>query len=308
MARSGAGKLSKIVCCGEGMLELARDGQGWNLAYGGDTLNTAVHLARLGQTVAFLTALGGDEFSNRLKQRWAEEKLDTSYVLEHPSRTVGLYAISTDDRGERSFTYWRDASAAREMFALKGSEAAMEAASNAALLYFSLVTLAILPPDGRRALLNLAERVRQAGGRVAYDNNFRARLWPSAADAVYAHEAAIAVAGIGLPTLEDETHLVQMSDFIDVQRRWRELGCSHVVIKLGAQGCVLPDGQVVPPEKLLSPIDTSGAGDAFNAGYLSAILRGSEPADAARAGHRLAGWVISRSGALPPRDQHAPYD
>jgi 2-dehydro-3-deoxygluconokinase len=99
------------------MLELAA-GRGLGAGYGGDTLNTAIHLARAGHDVGYFTALGSDPFADDLRHRWAAERLDCSLVLAHPSRQTGLYAISTDAQGERSFAYWRDTSAAREMFAL----------------------------------------------------------------------------------------------------------------------------------------------------------------------------------------------
>src|SRR5262245_53851059 len=110
--------MARIVCCGEGMIELARQGEAWQVGHGGDTLNTSIHLARAGHRVAYLTALGADPFSARLKQAWADEGVDTALVLNHPRRRAGLYAIVTDDAGERSFVYWRETSAAREMFAL----------------------------------------------------------------------------------------------------------------------------------------------------------------------------------------------
>lgn len=78
-------------------------------------------------------------------------------------------------------------------------------------------------------------------------------------------------------------------------------------MKLGAGGCRLPDGRLCAPPAVLNPVDTSGAGDAFNAGYLFARLSGEDPQTAALAGHRLAGWVIGRPGAIPPRDAQAPY-
>ena len=118
--------MPKIVLIGEAMLELSRkNGGAWNMGYGGDTLNTAVHLARAGHDVAYLTAMGMDPFSDELVNIGLRgERLDISLVLRHPSRGPGLYAITTDETGERSFTYWRDNSAAREMFALSGSAAA----------------------------------------------------------------------------------------------------------------------------------------------------------------------------------------
>lgn len=284
------------------MLELSRDGPGWRLAYGGDTLNTAIHLARAGIDTAYLTALGTDPFSADLKARWAAEGLDTSLVLSDPARNPGLYAITCDDAGERSFTYWRGESAARHVFECHGIAAALDRASEVDLLAFSLVSLAILPESDRQALLALARKVRDNGGQVAFDGNYRPRLWPDQATARSARDAAIALATIGLPTLEDETLLSGESDAEAVAVHWQALGCTETVVKLGADGCRLPDGQIVSPARVLSPIDTSGAGDAFNAGYLAARLRGEAPAQAAIGGHALAGWTIMRRGAIPSRD------
>ena len=105
------------------MLELSRPlgSDGWHLGFGGDTLNTAIHLARGGHDIAYLTAIGCDPLSADLKPQWAAEGLDTALVLEPPVRATGLYAISTDAAGERSFSYWRDTSAARAMFDLPGN-------------------------------------------------------------------------------------------------------------------------------------------------------------------------------------------
>jgi 2-dehydro-3-deoxygluconokinase len=299
--------LARIVVIGEAMLEIARarpsvaDGE-WRLGYGGDTLNTAIHLARAGHDVGYLTALGNDPLAADLKDKWAAEGLDTSLVLDHPTRNTGLYAISTDARGERNFTYWRDSSAAREMLALPGSAAALDVAGKADLIVFSLITLAILSPEGRTILLDLARGVRANGGVVAFDGNYRARLWGSAEDARSARDAAIACADFGLPTLEDEAALGTDARADAVAAHWQRLGCIETVVKLGAAGCRLPDGELVTPDAVLDPIDTSGAGDAFNAGYLGARLNGADARDAARAGHRLAGWTIMRPGAIPARD------
>lgn len=294
--------MARIVLVGEAMLELARRGGNWQLGYGGDTLNTAIHLARRGQDVAYFTAIGTDPLSLDLKSKWAIEGLDNSLVLDHPNRSTGLYAISTDTAGERSFTYWRETSAAREMFDLSGSATALEQITTADLLAFSLITLAILPPAARSQLLDLALVVRRRGGQVAFDGNYRPRLWQSPAEAAAARDAAIACASIGLPTLEDETAISGESDPAAIAAHWQSLGCTETVVKLGPQGCRLPDGAIVAPLSVLEPVDTSGAGDAFNAGYLSARMGGADTSTAARAGHALAGWTIMRPGAIPARD------
>ncbi|MBB4858894.1 2-dehydro-3-deoxygluconokinase [Novosphingobium chloroacetimidivorans] len=298
----------RITIVGEGMLELApRARGGWDLGHGGDTLNSAIHLARLGGDVAFASALGTDAFSARLRAGWEAEGLDCSLLLSDPTREPGLYAIQVDEAGERSFAYWRGQSAARRLFELPESGRLAAAAARSDLLYFSLITLAILPESGRRMLLDIASQVRAAGGRVAFDGNYRPRLWASREEAMATRDEAIAHADIGLPTYDDEAQLSGERDADAVAAHWSGLGCGEVVVKQGGDGCRLPDGSWSVPPKVLAPVDTSGAGDAFNAAYLQARLDGSSPDVAAEQGHRLAGWVITRFGAIPPRDDEAPY-
>lgn len=272
------------------------------MGYGGDTLNTAIHLARAGHDVGYLTAIGCDPLSSDLIQRWSQEGLDTSLVLKHPTRATGLYAISTDARGERSFSYWRDSSAAREMFALPRISDALAHAERADLLVFSLITLAILPTDARATLSALCRTVRARGGKVAFDGNYRPRLWANAEDARSARDAAIALADIGLPTLEDEMQISGMQNADDVADIWCGLGCLETIVKLGADGAHDVARRTIPPPAILQPVDTSGAGDAFNAGYLDARMNGMDVTESIYEGHRLAGWCVMRPGAIPGRD------
>lgn len=301
-------QVGRVVVFGEGMIELSRspDG-GWRLGHGGDTLNTAIHLCRAGLPVAYLTALGADPFSAELRDGWEREGLDCSLIATHPTRQAGLYAITTDAAGERSFTYWRDASAARVMFDVPGADVAMAAARQARLLCFSLISLAILSREGRLKALDLASQVRGNGGQVAFDGNYRPRLWENRAEAIRWRDAAIAVSDIGLPTFEDEAVLCDAADPQEIAAHWERLGCGEVVVKLGAEGCRLPDGRTCPPPARLDPVDTSGAGDAFNGGYLAARIMGRTVDQAALHGHALAGWTVMRRGAIPPRDAAAPY-
>lgn len=302
---------------GEAMLELSRERgtDAWRMRFAGDTLNTALHIARQGIPTGYLTALGHDPYSAEMIAEWRREGLGTEAVMLHPSRQPGLYAIDTDAAGERTFTYWREHSAVRELFSLRDIDTVLAKIADASLLAFSLITLAVLPPDARARLLDLCREVRRRGGRVAFDGNYRARLWPSTAEAREARDAAIAVADIGLPTLEDELALQDAKDTQEpaevaaaaVAAHWQARGCAEVVVKLGAAGCLLGDGTLVPPPAIVRPVDTSGAGDAFNGGYLAARLRGENPRPAAEHGHRLAGWVVMQRGALPPRTPDAPY-
>lgn len=295
----------RIVVVGEGMIEVSAAASGARIGYGGDTLNTAVHLARAGRVVAFATALGTDAESDALRAAWAAEGIDPALIVSDPARGPGLYMIRNRADGDRSFTYWRETSAARAMFDLPGSGAMVAAAATADVLVYSLITLAILPAAARATLFGLCRTVRARGGRVVFDGNYRARLWPDVATAVAARDAALACCDIGMPTLDDEAAL-GIADVGAVADHWRERGVGEVVVKLGSGGALV-DGRVVPPPHVVAPVDSSGAGDAFNAAYLSARLGGADPAAAAVAGHRLAGWVVLQRGAIPARIPAAPY-
>ncbi len=293
--------MARIVCCGEGMLELANRDGNWIAGFGGDTLNTAVHLAREGHNVGYLSSLGNDPVSVDLRSRWQREGVDCSLVLTHPERQAGIYAISVDGNGERTFAYWRRDCAARDMFTLPGMAEAAAVVETARLFYFSLITLAILPEAGRKALLDLCRSVRSKGGLVAFDGNYRPSLWQSGYEACAWRDRAVALADIGLPTFDDEKLLGAFHPEETVAH-WQKLGCGEVVVKLGRDGCVLSDGTVLPPPRVVQPVDTSGAGDAFNAGYLSARLKDLDPRGAALAGHLSAGRTILFPGAIPPAE------
>ena len=298
---------SRIVCIGEGMVELSsRQGGGWTVHYGGDVLNVALHLARLGQDTALMTALGGDPFAGQIRSAWTREGLDVSLVQSVPERNTGLYAIVTDDNGERRFTYWRGESAARRMFHAPMTDRVLDQVRGAGLLFFSLITLAILPDEDREVLLRLASEVKAQGGRLAFDGNYRPALWENVEQARNWRDRAAALADFGFPSLDDESELGPADGAEAVRVQWADLGCGEVVLKLGSEGCILPDGSRLAAAELPA-LDTSGAGDAFDAGYLDARLDGASPADAAAAGQRLAGWVVMRAGAIPPRDHAAPY-
>lgn len=286
---------------GEAMLEYHSHG-GAGLRYGGDTLNTAIHLARAGHEVAFVTAVGTDPVSDALVAAWAAEGIDTRHVLRHPERSPGIYAIHLDEHGERSFLYWRDRSAARRMFDLPGIDAALDEAGSAKLLYFSLITLAIIE-GGRERLLGLAADRKNAGAAVAYDSNFRPALWPNARCAADASLEAMNVATIGLPTNSDERELWDRGESDHaIARRWLRAGCELIVVKAAERGCTVAEHRsselLVLPAKVVGVVDSSGAGDAFNGGFLGGWLDGRDIEVCVEQGQRFARRTLGHRGAI----------
>lgn len=295
----------RTACIGECMIELAGldFAQGTaRIGFAGDTANTATYLARLGVPTAYVTNVGRDSLSDALVARLAGEGIDTSLVGRHPDRLPGLYAIETDARGERSFRYWRSDSAARTLFSGIGPGLADLAAFST--LYVSGITLAILSASVRHRLVTALGSLRAQGRRVVFDPNYRPRLWRDADEAREAFAAIWAVTTLALPSRDDETALWGDADATDTARRLTALGVAEIVVKDGAAGPLLSvDGATerLATAPVETVVDTSGAGDSFNAGYIAARLGGAAPRDAALAGHRLAATVIGHHGAIIPR-------
>ena len=285
----------RIACIGECMIKLNQIDlvQGAaRLGFVGDTLNTTFYLARLGCDVSYITNLGTDAFSTQMLHRFAAEGINYSLIGRHDTRLPGLYAIETDPGGERSFRYWREDSAAQTLFSRVG--ASLADLKKFDVIYMSGITLAILPPEVRMALIAAATGLKDAGKQVVFDTNHRPSLWPDAATARTSFDAMWAATSLALPSYDDEERLYPGLSPSQVIDRISGLGPDEVVLKNGARGPMIRfDGASVQTAMAEAErvVDTSGAGDSFNAGYLAARLAGAEPLQAAVAGHRLASAV-----------------
>jgi 2-dehydro-3-deoxygluconokinase len=296
----------KVALFGECMIELQGEAFGaMRQTFGGDTLNTAVYLARSGAPrgvhATYATGLGDDRYSDEMLRRWQLEGVGTELVRRLPGRVPGLYTISVDERGERTFTYWRDSSAARAYF--DAPETPLErAADTLDALYFSGISLAILGPAARERLFVTARRVRAHGGRVIFDNNYRPRLWADAQTAQAAYAQALALSDVALVTLDDEQLLYGDASLAESRARSLAAPCGEVVIKQGGAPVVVrlagADPIEVPAVRVERVVDTTAAGDSFAGAYLAARLSGASAAEAAAAGARLAAQVIQHRGAI----------
>ena len=292
--------MATVACIGECMIELRElpDGR-LARSWGGDTLNTAVYLARLGTPVDYLTALGDDPWSGEMLAGWQAEGVGTARVPRLPGRLPGLYVIQTDAAGERRFSYWRGEAPARQLFDLPDTPALAAALPSYALLYFSGVSLSLYGETGRERLLTALAQARAGGSRVAFDTNFRLRGWRDLEEARAAFRQAIAAADIVLASREDLEPLFG-PELPEPAGAGLEL-----VLKRPDQTCrVTAPGVdlVVAAEPVARVVDTTAAGDSFAAAYLATRLAGGDPAAAAAAGPRLAGAVVGHRGAIIPRE------
>ena len=307
-------KRSAVVAIGECMVELSRASDGrFSLAFGGDTFNTAVYVARLGIPIAYATRLGDDPYSAGIVALGQEEGVDTSLIVQVPGRNAGLYLIETAANGERSFHYWRDRAPARELFDTPQSAAAVVAAMQSArLVYFSGITLSLYADAALERFWQALAEARAAGATIAFDGNFRPRGWDGGSPAGFERARAtyrrfLSLVDIALPSIDDEAKLWGDGSAEDCFERLQRLGVRDIVLKCAEHGAIVSTGNGhryeqthVPVPAVVAAVDTTAAGDSFNAAYLASHLKGRAAPDAAALGHRLAAVVVSHRGAIVP--------
>ncbi|GJE39187.1 sugar kinase [Methylobacterium persicinum] len=296
----------RAACFGECMLELRTRPDGLlSRSYGGDTLNTAVYLARLGAPVDYVTALGDDDLSAGMIRAWEGEGVGTGHVRRLPGCLPGLYVIETDPDGERRFLYWRDCAPVRRLFDPDHADATAAALAGAGLVYLSGISLSLFTGPARNRLFAALERARAQGARIAFDTNFRPRGWPDLAEARAAYDRMAGLSDVVFAGCEDVAALTGRGDPKDVLSWLDGAGVGEAVVKLARPGCLVRAAGApvaVPVPQRVAPVDTTAAGDSFAAGYLAARLAGRDPIVAAGEGHRLAGTVIAHPGAIIPRE------
>jgi len=297
------------------MIELRQDGRE-SLGYGfaGDTLNTTTYLRRLlpdeGFRVGYVSAIGDDLLSDQMLETWRSAGIDTELVRRFAGELPGLYWIRTDSHGEREFLYWRSAAAARGVLRDGFANRISNALSEGDLFYLTGISLAILPAEHREQLIALLANLRRAGITVAYDSNFRPRLWPDAASAAALHERMLASVDILMTSHVDEASMFGDAGLEATVRRIEGAGIGEWVIR-GEPGITVTaaDGQAMArpldPRKV---VDTTGAGDSFDAAYLAARLAGTDCAAAVAAGHALASIVVQHPGAIVPAERTPTLD
>ncbi|CEO41537.1 sugar kinase [Photobacterium kishitanii] len=306
--------MKRIALIGECMIELNGSSFGaMQQTYGGDSLNTAVYLARIaGQSVAidYISALGCDAISDGMIMRWQQEGINTATVLRDKHRQPGLYLIQLDEFGERTFLYWRDQSAARYMLRHSEFERVVKHLDGVDMVYLSGISLAILPPDDRQQLIDLLTRLSKKGVSIIFDSNYRPALWEDSETTRHCYRQLFAITDLALVTNDDEAALWGDTSEEETLLRLKQTGVKQAVVKMGPKGNYYENFMMdirtfVAATVVKNVVDTTSAGDSFNAGFIAGVIRGLSPVKCSELGHQLAGIVIQHKGAIIPASETA---
>jgi len=296
-----------IAAIGECLIELAPfAGKNYQLGFAGDTFNTAYYLRQTHTaSVSYVSAVGCDSYSQQLTDFIAEQQIDLRFINRITGSQSGLYLISNQANGEREFTYYREQAAAKQLIA-RLSDEQQQRLTEMDLLYFSGITLAILDEPQRRQLFSLLERAKSKGSLIVCDNNYREKLWPNQAQAIKTLHAFHQLTDLLFVTLDDEKKLYEDSSVQDTVLRYYDSELPRVVIKDGANPVQVLQNKkhyTLPVEPVTDIVDTTAAGDRFNAGFISAVIDGLTNQAAVKRGHQLAAQVIQAKGAIVPVKQ-----
>ena len=297
-----------VYAIGECMVEFARlSGGDFRRSFAGDVYNTAVYLRRLAPpscSVEFVTAIGDDETSAAMTAAWREENISLNHVAKLPGKSPGLYVIDTDETGERRFSYWRSASAAKEL-AVSLKKFDVDCLSQDDVIYYSGITIAILSEKSRQVLFSFVREAKRRGALIAFDPNYRPALWESREAAAQAVMHAYGAADVVLTGAEEEASLFgwgsEDSELAELER----IGVKEAILKSGEHGILgmwNSERFHVPFNPVERVVDTTAAGDSFAGAYLAFRICGVPPESATQKAARVAGVVVSHPGAIIDRD------
>lgn len=302
MVKDGEALGFDLVCVGEPMMEFNLqhpDGTGRRLyleAHGGDASNVAVAAARQGARTAFLSALGDDLAGASLRALWQSEGVAAEAVATDPDHPTGIYFVSHDAAGHH-FSYLRRGSAASRYRLDAAARAVIE---QAAVLFASGISLGI-SERAADTVFEAMDHARAAGRKVAFDSNYRPRLWPKARAAAVILQA-MRLADVVFPGLEDAEQLLGLADPDAVADLCLSLGAGVVVLKMGAAGALLatPEGRRRVAPFPCVPVDATGAGDTFCGSFLARLGAGDSLDECARYAACAAALATTGFGAVPP--------
>lgn len=298
--------MNKLAIIGECMIELNGEPFGnMRQTYGGDSLNTATYLARVSSPeqieVRYISALGTDKLSQSMLEAWQTDNINTDFVLLDEHRQPGLYLIQLDKFGERTFLYWRNQSAARYLLQHSDYPNILRAMAEVDMIYLSGISLAILPENDRSLLIEQLRELKKQGIKIAFDSNYRPKLWESVASAQQNYAKLLKLVDLALVTFDDEHLLWGDENEQATLTRLAQYGIETIVVKQGSLGATVQHNgkQIfVPTVPVENVVDTTSAGDSFNAGFLNGYLLGKDLTTCCQQGNQVAGIVIQHKGAI----------
>jgi len=296
--------MKSLLGIGECMLELSSVQDNlWQQKFAGDVFNTlwyAKALASEDISIRFFTAIGDDHSSEEMITFIKGSGVLCDNIPRIKNGVPGLYRIHLDG-AERSFSYWRDTSAAKQM--MKQAELLWAQVADADIVYLSGITMAILPDEDAETLIAGLRSALKPDAIIAFDPNIRPRLWASEERMKDVITRTAAISDLILPSFEDEQVTFGDKTPMETAERYQALGVKQIVVKNAESETLFVEGEKVeyfPVKEIEGITDTTAADDSFNGAYFAEYMRSGDIAKSISLAQKCAGTVICEKGALIP--------
>ena len=294
--------MKSLLGIGECMLELSSVQDNlWQQNFAGDVFNTLWYAKALASddiSINFFTAIGDDHSSNEMISFIESSGVSCSDIPRIKNGVPGLYRIHLDG-AERSFSYWRDTSAAKQF--MKQPELLWAKVAEADIVYLSGITMAILPDDDAEALIAGLRSALKPNAIVAFDPNIRPRLWASEERMRDVITRTAAISDLVLPSFEDEQVTFNDKTPMATAQRYQSLGVKQIVVKNGENETLFVEGdrtEYFPVKDVEGVSDTTAAGDSFNGAYFAEYMSSGDIEKSITLAQKCAAIVICKKGAL----------
>ena len=293
----------KINVCsiGEAMIEISNIKNSlYNQSFAGDTLNFCNYLDKKKLNAFFLSAIGKSEINQSLLDFVKSKKISTKYIKQINQFEIGLYLIKNKDNGEKQFFYWRDESAAKHYFNNIDFVNLYKELKNFDYIYFSGITLSIIHISKLNNFIKLLKLLKRKKIKIVFDFNIRPSRWNKKNLNIF-FDSVLKFVDICFLSGEDMNYWKNKNDIKSYEQIVRKYKLKHSIFRKNAKFTYvfLNKTRYVFKNKLLKRVvDTSGAGDGFNAAYLSNFIVNNDPVLALKAGSSLGSKIVMKKGAI----------
>ena len=293
----------KINVCsiGEAMIEISNVKNNlYNQSFAGDTLNFCNYLDKKKLNAFFLSAIGKSEINQSLLDFIKSKNISTKYIKQINQFEVGLYLIKNKDNGEKQFFYWRDESAAKQYFNNIDFINLYKELKNFDYIYFSGITLSIIHVSKLNNFIKLLKLLKSKKIKIVFDFNIRPTRW-NKKNLNNFFDSVLKFVDICFLSGEDMSYWKNKNGIKSYEQIVRKYKIKHSIFRKNAKFTYvfLNKNKYVFKNKLLKKVvDTSGAGDGFNAAYLSNFIANNDPILALKAGSTLGSKIVMKKGAI----------